>query len=109
MNVANKIPAAQKATGVRIKSYNTFTDNKIERILHHECSLMSTPTGCIRRMIGMVGILLGLRKEALLGLSWTMFQDSIDFKDNPCLRLNEKIGGCEGDCKSRNAGLSAAK
>jgi len=109
LTVADRIAARQQAAGIRIQPYNAMTDNDVKKILHHDVTSPKTATGYVNRTIVVVGLLLGLRPEALRKLSWFMFTDELDFHGKPCLRYQGIIGSFEGDSKTDKGGLKKAK
>jgi len=109
IHVANRIAAKQQANGERSRPYNTLTDQDVYDILNHDVTNLNDPQGYVNRTIVIVGLLLGLRPEALRQLSWNLFTDEKDHQGNPCLRYQGKIGSYDGDCKTDKGGLSRAK
>jgi len=73
IHVANRIAAKQQANGERSRPYNTLTDQDVYDILNHDVTNLNDPQGYVNRTIVIVGLLLGLRPEALRQLSWNLF------------------------------------
>jgi len=93
MTAFDNICKMQQAAGVHRKPYNVILDAEMDKMLNHELTNPATARGYVTRTIIVVGMLLGLRPTGLRLLSWSNFDERLDYDGKLAFLYTGTVGG----------------